>query len=132
VSKQGRVLIICISENESYWKELLTEIESEIGLTRIVREREIQRKQANGSYDLIVIDVTAIQNMARLVSTLRERNPRGRIVIATASPTWQEARHAFYIGATDYIRKLPNSQEMVRVLHGELTKPLPQIPGGVH
>jgi DNA-binding response OmpR family regulator len=51
------------------------------------------------------VDAGAVRDAVLMVSRLRVQQPETRIVIATASPTWQRAREALRAGAADYVRK---------------------------
>lgn len=55
--------------------------------------------------DLVIIDAGEVADAVVLTTRLREENPGLRIVIATASPTWERARAALKAGAADYVDK---------------------------
>lgn len=116
VSHSKRVLIVCSPENHKYWLDIAAEIERSNGQVLITQEKNVLRNRSRTNYDLIVIDINGVSNMARLVAAIRRSNVSGKILIATATPVWQEARFAFYIGASDYIKKTFNPVEMAASL----------------
>lgn len=77
---------------------------------------------------LIIIDSTMVENVDKLVSTLRRENPKRRIVVMTASPTWQRARAAFEAGAMDYLPKTLQQDELLDTFRQILNRPLAPWP----
>lgn len=120
--EHARILIVCIPVNRKYWDDIIPEIEKDIGQVWVARETDVLKKRVMSELDLIIIDVTEVKDMSRLVAEIQSQSPQGKIVIATSSPTWGEARDAFYMGAADYIRKQPDAQEMVLALNTVLIK----------
>jgi len=108
-----RIMIVCIPENRSYWEDLIPSIENSLGTVRIIQEEEVLQDRFKIDDDLIVVDVTQMSDLPKLVSTIRSSKPDSKILLAATTPTWREARTAFYLGATDYIRKQSNVEEMI-------------------
>ncbi len=79
-------------------------------------------------YDVIIIDAGEVRDAALLASRLRARWPEARVVIATASPTWRRAREALRAGATDYIRKSLDEEELRSKIQAVLDAPPPSGP----
>lgn len=75
---------------------------------------------------LIIIDATAVERADRLVARLRLERPERRIVVVTASPTWQRARAVFEAGAMDYLPKTLNAYELREAFQQALSNPLPR------
>jgi DNA-binding response OmpR family regulator len=117
-----RVLVVCSPENGKYWSDIIAVIERSNARAVVSQEKSVLQTRSKTNYDLIVIDVNGVSNMARLVAAVRRSNPSGSILIATATPVWQEARYAFYIGATDYIKKTFNPAEMAASLWSGMDK----------
>src|SRR5207248_10850266 len=76
----------------------------------------------------VIVDAGAVDNFALLTLQLRTRNPDARIIVVTASPSWEFAREAFRSGATDYLRKSVAREELSLHLKQALTKPLSPWP----
>jgi DNA-binding NarL/FixJ family response regulator len=70
-----------------------------------VTEEEAVQEVTLNRYDLVIVDAGYVHDVPELIFQLRSRRPRLRVVVATASPTWQRAREALKAGAADYIRK---------------------------
>ena len=77
---------------------------------------KLQWHEPKASYDVIIIDAGTVSNAVTLVASLQSQQPEARIVVATASPTWQRAREVLQAGAADYIRKsLDKDQLRVKI-----------------
>jgi DNA-binding NarL/FixJ family response regulator len=76
-----------------------------LGQLHIVPEEEAIRAASERTYDVVLIDAGVVQDVVRLVTHLRAQQPQLRIVVVTASPTWQQSREVFRAGAADYLRK---------------------------
>lgn len=90
---------------ETRWPQVLKDALSPLGELHILSEAEAVRIVGEREYDVVLIDAGAVQDVIRLIARLRAQRPRARIVVVTASPTWQQSREIFRAGAADYIRK---------------------------
>ncbi len=90
---------------ESMWPLIVEQAVSSMGTFQMVSEQELVTATSGSSYDVIIIDAGTVSNPVTLVASLQSQQPEARIVVATASPTWQRAREVLQAGAADYIRK---------------------------
>lgn len=90
---------------DSMWPLIVEQAVSSMGTFQVASEQEVIIGTSGGNYDVIIIDAGTVSNPVTLVASLRSRQPEARIVVATASPTWQRAREVLQAGAADYIRK---------------------------
>jgi DNA-binding NtrC family response regulator len=68
--------------------------------------------------DLVIVDATYVKQAEQLVTRICDNAPHARVVVITASPTWQRARSAFEAGAMDYLSKnMPPLEFRVALLH---------------
>jgi len=109
---------------ESYWHQTLKEALSNIGSLEIQSEESSLSLVLKKNFSLIIVDAGGVYNPSCLVSRIREVQPDARIVVMTASPTWKQAREMFYAGVTDYMRKLPNKDELLPSFQEVLRKPV--------
>jgi len=102
---------------ETGWSRILSQALAPWGALETVSEADATERIAQyRCHAIVIIDATAIENVPALVSRLRRQCPESRIVVATASPTWQRARDAFQAGAVDYIRKSWDSKELLAAI----------------
>jgi DNA-binding NarL/FixJ family response regulator len=66
------------------------------------------------------------------VARIRTQRRDARIVVVTDSPTWSRSREAFEAGATDYIRKLLDKEDILSQIKIALAKVLPPWSPGRH
>ncbi len=100
-------------QDDSFVTEFLTEVLKPLG------SMVVAKAQANSPLSdveepdgLIIIDATVVEMAERLVTQLLMENPERRIVVITASPTWQRARAVLEAGAMDYLPKTLSVNEM--------------------
>jgi DNA-binding NarL/FixJ family response regulator len=97
---------------ETHWPLVLERALSSLGKLIVISEEQVNQTLTERGYDVIIIDAGAVENAAALVSCLRLKRPESRIIVATASPTWQRAREMLKAGASDYIRKSQNEKKL--------------------
>jgi DNA-binding NarL/FixJ family response regulator len=97
---------------EMQWFSVLQRALLPLGKLRSVSEEEAIQAVTGRHYDVIIIDATAIRDVASLVLRLHAQQHQARIVVATASPTWQRAREVLRAGALDYIRKSLDEKDL--------------------
>jgi DNA-binding NarL/FixJ family response regulator len=112
-------------EAETSWSSALRQALSPLGKLRIVSEETAVRAVIQSDYDVIIIDAGAVHDAALLTARLRAQRSEARVVIATASPTWQRARQALQAGAADYIRKSLDTEELRSKIEAVLEVPPP-------
>jgi DNA-binding NtrC family response regulator len=116
-------------EEESDWTTFLADALAPLGTLRVARAGEWTRLDGDEPDGLILIDATAVENVERLVSSLRLERPARRIVVMTASPTWRRARAAFEAGAIDYLHKTLSRDELRKAFEQILDRPAPPWAG---
>ena len=112
-------------EKESGWARVLARALSSLGELNIVSEEEAVRLLVEDCLDAIIVDAGAVGNVAKLVTRLRSRLPDVRVIVATASTTWQRAREVLKAGAAEYIRKSGNEAELGSILKVVREGPVP-------
>lgn len=109
---------------ESYWKAALAEALTPLGTLYSAPAAEgVPAEEPDG---LIIIDAAAPVKVEQLIAKLRAERPARRIVVMTASPTWQRARAAFEAGAVDYLPKTMPPAELLDTIRQLLARPAPQ------
>ena len=121
---KARFLLITGSPN-SYWQSILSDALIPLGTLEATSEKDAVELVLRNTYDLIIVDATTVSGTPTLVTQMRSRRWDSRIVVATDLPTWTRAREAFQAGATDYIRKFLDKEELLAVLRIALAKVLP-------
>lgn len=112
----------------SYWTTFLADALAPLGTLSVARASQGGPLQEDEPDGLILIDATMVENVEKLVSSLRLERPERRIVVMTASPTWQRARAAFEAGAIDYLPKTLSRDELRGAFEQVLSRPLPPWP----
>ena len=92
-------------KTESMWPLVVEQALSSLGIFHMVLERQAVDLVAKNHYDVIMLDSATVRDPVGLIATLRSQQPEVKIVVVTASPTWQRARDALQAGADDYFRK---------------------------
>ncbi|MGB9724198.1 MAG: hypothetical protein ACPL7G_09925 [Chloroflexia bacterium] len=111
-----RFLLISRPEDTG-WPRILSQALAPLGRVETVSEKDAAERIVQYRCDAIVIvDAAIVEDVPALVSRLRRQCPESRIVVATASPTWQRARDAFQAGAVDYIRRSWDSQKLLNAI----------------
>jgi DNA-binding NarL/FixJ family response regulator len=121
------VFLLIGGKTELQWSLVLQRALSPVGEVRIVSESEKEAMQAalEGYYDVFILDATTVRDTALMVSHLRAHRPQVRIIVAAASPTWQQAREVLQAGAADYIRKSQDEKELRSNVQTVLEAPPP-------
>jgi DNA-binding NarL/FixJ family response regulator len=105
--------LLISDRGESAWANALRETLLHLGSLEIISEEKTNFRIFNAQYDLIIIDASAVKKPAHLVTQLLNQKPEVRVVVATITPTWQEARTVLLAGAADYFRQSLNKEELV-------------------
>ena len=64
-------------------------------------------------YDVVLVDAGAVTNAPEVVSQIHIQSPDTRVVVVTVSPHWKIARAVLLAGATDYLYKSLNEEEIL-------------------
>jgi DNA-binding NtrC family response regulator len=121
------LLIVTSEAADKSWREWLAATLAPLGTLKAVEVNEAM-KQIKEQYDIVIVDATVVDNVDAVVSGLRTEKPDSRIVVMTASPTWQRARAAFEAGAIDYLPKTMDEDEILSTFERIRNKPLPPWP----
>ena len=97
--------LLIADKTESMWPLIVEQALSPLGIFRLISAQETAGQADDSHYDIIMIDSGMIRDPIKLISQLRAEQPQAKIIVATASPTWQRAREVLQAGAVDYIRK---------------------------
>lgn len=121
------LLIVTSEAADNSWREWLAAALAPLGTLEAVEVDEAMRKVKEHK-GIVIVDATFVDNVDAVVSGLRTARPDSRIVVMTASPTWQMARSAFEAGAIDYLPKTMDEDEMLNTFERILNKPVPPWP----
>ena len=92
-------------DKDSYWSAFLADVIVPLGNLTAAVAQDWMANEGEEPDGLIIVDATTVEQVEKLVSRLCAENPQRRVVVMTASPTWQRARAAFESGAVDYLPK---------------------------
>ncbi len=111
--------------DDSFLKDFLTKVLKPFGSLGVASAEDGIPPDAEEPDGLIIIDATVVEWAEQLVARLRMERPERRIVVLTASPTWQRARAVFEAGAMDYLPKTLSVEELREAFQQALHNPLP-------
>jgi DNA-binding NarL/FixJ family response regulator len=106
------------------WVAELSQTLSALAVVRCLSEPSLVSDEVLEQSLLIVIDAGAVKSPHAAVAGLRSRRPDARVIVMTASPTWQRARSAFEAGALDYLSKSLRGADLVKTVKELLKRPL--------
>jgi DNA-binding NtrC family response regulator len=121
-------ILLISSIQEHYWEEVLEKALEPLARVQMGKEEEAIALILSQSFDAIIIDTMTVMDVPLLVSCIRAQRHDSRIIVATNSLTWTRARDAFHAGATDYIGKSLNKEEILITFQNELSKIPPPWP----
>jgi len=123
-----RLFLLIGQETPTRWAGVLEQALAPLGELHRMAVDEFTHVNLQNRYDVIIIDAGAVSDVPPCILHLRQQWPTARIVVATASPTWQRAREAFLSGAADYIRKSLNPGTLRSKIERALNNPPPPWP----
>ncbi len=119
---------------DDYWTNVLQKILMPLGELEACKFNERREVESclstipENTFKMVILDAAALEEeVEQPISSLRSSHPDLRIVVMTASPTWQRARSAFQAGASDYIYKFLPEAELLDTFRQILEKPLPSL-----
>lgn len=112
--------------DEDFLKITLAEVLKPLGSLCVVNAGDGIPSGMEEPDGLIIIDATAVERAEQLVARLRSEHLERRIVVLTASPTWQRARAVFEAGAMDYLPKTLKVEELREAFQQALCNPMPR------
>ncbi|MBS1786146.1 MAG: response regulator [Acidobacteria bacterium] len=110
VSKM-RFLLINGSQSQ-YWLRTLRSALVGLGEVDAVGEKDVLASIEGCEYVLLFIDATAVAEPSALIELIRSRQETLPIIVASAAPHWEHARSAMRAGATNYISKSYDEDEL--------------------
>lgn len=117
--------ILLLSDPDSSWLGSVVLAMAPLGDLQIVPVEKAMDLIHQQPWRMIIIDAAYVDNPPEQVAHILTLCPGARVVVATASPTWRQARKAFQAGATDYIRKSLSKKDLHRALSEAIEKTPP-------
>lgn len=115
--------LLLIGNPKQHWRKTIQEAIAPFGDMDVCSESQSGALVDKNDYDLVIMDATSVEHLESLITHIHRVSPDSRIVVATAAPTWQNARDAFRNGAIDYIRKYSERDRLSKFLLETLEKP---------
>ncbi len=119
-----RILLI---NKEPWWSSFFQEV-----LSRRGYQVEVEHDEAKGlarldrdGYDVVVLDFMAGQEELGALKSIMQKHPHKRVIVVSATPSWQEARAAYRLGAIDYLNKSFDEAKVVEVVEAVLKETAP-------
>jgi DNA-binding NarL/FixJ family response regulator len=107
-----RILLVSDSLG-GYWYQALRRALVDLGSLQVVSENEMAALLQEQTYDVVIVDAGAVTNAPEVVSQIHVLRPDTRVVVVTVSPHWKIARAVLLAGATDYLYKSLNEEEIL-------------------
>jgi two-component system, OmpR family, response regulator len=107
---------LLIGDNKDHWRMVLQSALSSLGEMDVCSQHKSLEFALAKEYDVVILDAAAVEDEQPLISQLRSRKRRLPIVVVTAAPAWKRARKVFLAGATDYILKSYDKEELLAAL----------------
>lgn len=101
------------------WSRTLKRTLAPLGGLQTCAETELA-SFISGTYRLILVDAASVADLVKLIAWIQARQPRAGILVATATPTWKQARQVLSAGATDYVRKVADEKETLQMVEEAL------------
>lgn len=117
--------ILLLSDPDSSWLGSVVLAMAPLGDLQIVPVEKAMDIIHQQPWRMIIVDAAYVDNAPKQVARIRALCPGVRVVVATASPTWRQAKEAFQAGATDYIRKSLSKKDLHRALSEAIEKTPP-------
>jgi DNA-binding response OmpR family regulator len=100
-----------------HWEKALESALSSLGPLEAASRDEAPGLIERNEYALVFIDATTVTDVVETVCDLRGRWKSLPIIVAAASTEWAPARATFRAGATDYVIKSYDRQELLSIAH---------------
>jgi len=108
-----KILIISDIENLPYWRAIANNIKEKIGPVRIYVDEKFFLQMFEETYDLILVDISNIENLYNMIPKIHHEKPKSRIIIVSSTPTWKQTREFIRLGAANLIRKRSNQDDFI-------------------
>lgn len=119
MSSSMRFLLINGSQS-MHWHRALESALAALGKLDAVEEKDALAFLACREYDLIFIDATAVAEASVLVRQIRGQRLTTPVIVVSAAPNWEQARKVFKAGATNYIIKSYEEEELLNAARAVL------------
>ena len=106
--------LLVSDSSDDYWHQVLGEALVTLGSLQVAPESEMTFLLQERPYDVVIVDAGAVADAPKVVSQVRRLAPDTRVVVVTASPHWKIAKAVFQAGATDYLNKSLNKEELLQ------------------
>jgi DNA-binding NarL/FixJ family response regulator len=127
--KQGvsaKKSFLLIGSSTSRWPTVLEKALLPLGTLITAKEEEAVGKVVSDCYDIAIIDARCVTDVRQMISRLRARRPETRVVVATLSTDWREAREVLRAGASDYILQAEDEKKLRSKIKEILDRPPPR------
>ena len=124
-----KVLIIISEDEELEWIQIVQKAWQPLGKIAVVTEAASMENDISTiqQSSFIIIDASSTRcDLVSLIKELHIQNERVPIVVASASPTWEQARDIFHAGAAEYIKRTTNVQSLVRLFKSHTDRGSPK------
>lgn len=119
--RMPRVRVLCVANAAGYgWCRLVRDSLAEVGPVDLANEVDAPARVAAGHYDAVILDASHVSDVLGLVTEMRRRDAGARVLVASAAPTWRQARDAYNAGAYRYLVKSPDMSDLRTILIDEL------------
>ena len=122
--------IILLIDDKPWWSDIFEKVLSKHGyrVDIVSNEKGALKRLDEQKYDIVVLDfyVSGSDGISSLKRIL-EKHPDERIIVVSASPTWEEGREIFALGAIDYLSKPADESSILRLVETNLRKKLSLI-----
>ena len=99
---------------DDHWNQVLREALAVLGPLQIVSEREAPAFLQVHAVDTVIVDAGAVSSAPKdLILQIHEPHPAAKVVVVTASPHWKIAKAVIRAGASDYVEKMLNREEIL-------------------
>jgi DNA-binding NtrC family response regulator len=120
----SNTFLLISDQEEIHSFDNLVKALADLGELQFLPEKEALQISLGLKYDIVIIDAAILDNKMLLISQIRERQPKTRIIVLTASPTWRRAREALKAGAMDYLSKTMSEREYFQAFKDILDRTL--------
>ena len=117
----AKVLLVN-GQSGRYWIDLLRRSVLDLGGTLTVLEQRDAKEEMLADFDLIILDASAVDDLALTIRTIRSIHPLLRIVVVSPTPHWKQARESLVAGGTDYVRKVEDQAALLSILQESLAR----------
>ena len=107
------ILVVSDDGNQSYWSSVAQKIKDQVGSLHIVLAKEVSRQHTDHMYDVVLLDVSDIEELYLLIPEIHREQPRSRVIVVSSTPTWAMTREVIRLGASSLIRKSSNLDQII-------------------